>query len=156
MAADVEMAAEKRTGEPTDRLGFLLAHHGAIADRRVRGALGVTGLTPRHAMTLMYLADGPVTQQALIEVLGVDPSVVVTLLNDLERDDLARRRRDPADRRRHIVEITPEGTTALKATDAALTAAEEELFADLSARDRTALRRLLTRIRTAADDYACD
>ena len=44
----------------------------------------------------MYLDPGPVTQQALIEMLGVDPSVVVGILNDLERGELVHRRRDPA------------------------------------------------------------
>jgi DNA-binding MarR family transcriptional regulator len=138
------------------RLGFLLAQHGAITNARIRSALGVTGLTPRHGMTLIHLAAcGPVSQQALIEVLGVDPSVVVALLNDLERDGLAERQRDPADRRRHIVKITAAGTATLATVDAAVSAVESDLFADLSPAEVASLAGLLTRIRTAPEDPTC-
>ncbi|WP_424187254.1 MarR family winged helix-turn-helix transcriptional regulator [Actinokineospora sp. G85] len=142
------------TGDPMDRLGLLLAQHGAGTDTRIRAALGVTGLTPRQAMTLMFLGRGPTSQQALVDMLEVDPSVLVSILNDLERGGQATRRRDPADRRRHIVEITPEGLAALRATGVALDAVEEELFADFSARERATLHKLLNKIRTA-DDYDC-
>lgn len=141
--------------DPDYRLGFLLAYHGGITETLIRKALAATGLTPRHAMTLLQLADGPVTQKALIEKLDVDPSVLVALLNDLEGDDLVRRRRDPADRRRHIVEITPEGTSRLGTSDTALDTVERELFADLSAHDIAALRALLGRLRTSPEDFSC-
>jgi DNA-binding MarR family transcriptional regulator len=138
------------------RLGFLLAVQGAITDHRVRSALGVTGLSPRHAMTLMYLDDaGPVSQQKLAELLGVDPSQLVGILNDLERDQLAGRRRDPADRRRHIVEITTQGAATLQTTSIALAKCEDELFADLSQDEREVLGELLNRIRTSGDRYTC-
>ncbi|MGW0710224.1 MarR family winged helix-turn-helix transcriptional regulator [Streptomyces sp. NPDC002643] len=143
-------------GAPMDRLGFLLAVRGAITDAQVRSALGVTGLSPRHAMTLMYLDDaGPVSQQKLAELLAVDPSQLVAILNDLERDEFARRRRDPADRRRHIVEITPQGAATLETTSAALTRCEDELFADLTQHEREQLSELLNRIRTAGGHYNC-
>jgi DNA-binding MarR family transcriptional regulator len=141
---------------PRDRLGFLLAYHGGITETLLRKALDAAGLTPRHAMVLMHLAEGPVTQQALIEQLEVDPSVLVALLNDLEGEDLVRRRRDPADRRRHIVEITPKGTGRLAKSDLALDAVERELFADLSERDVASLRRLLGRLRTSPEDFSCE
>src|SRR5258705_8147758 len=94
-------------GVRADRLGLLLARNGQVTNARIREALGVTGLTTRHGMTLMHLSDGgAVSQQALIELVGVDPSVLVAILNDLEGHGLAQRRRDPTDRRRHILEIT--------------------------------------------------
>ncbi|MFD9502749.1 MarR family winged helix-turn-helix transcriptional regulator [Streptomyces sp. NPDC060035] len=142
-------------GDPDYRLGFLLAYHGGITETVIRKALASTGLTPRHAMTLLQLAEGPVTQKALIEKLDVDPSVLVALLNDLESDDLVRRRRDPADRRRHIVEITPEGTSRLRTSDTALDTVERELFADLSERELTTLRGLLDKLRTSPEDFSC-
>ncbi len=106
-------------------------------------------------MTLLQLADGPVTQKALIERLDVDPSVLVALLNDLEGDDLVRRRRDTADRRRHIVEITPRGSSQLRTSDTTLDTVEDELFADLSERDLATLRRLLGKLRTSPRDFSC-
>lgn len=140
---------------PGGRLSFLLAYHGAITDTVLRKALAAAGLVPRHVMTLLQLADGPVTQKALIEKLGVDPSVLVALLNDLEGEGLVHRQRDPADRRRHIVEITPEGASRLEVSDLALDAMEQALFGDLSARERTALRGLLGKLRTSPEDFSC-
>ena len=118
--------------------------------------LALTGLTPRHGMVLMNLAEGgPTSQQALIEVLAVDPSVLVAILNDLERDGLAGRRRDPADRRRHIVTITDAGVAVLTRVEEALAAVERELFADLDPAEIDQLHRLLARVRTRHDDAAC-
>ncbi|MFD4029872.1 MarR family winged helix-turn-helix transcriptional regulator [Streptomyces sp. NPDC058637] len=143
------------SASPDTRLGFLLAYHGGITETVIRKALATTGLTPRHTMTLLQLAGGPVTQKALIEKLDVDPSVLVSLLNDLEGDALVQRRRDPADRRRHIVEITPEGTSRLRKSDVALDTVERELFADLGERDLATLRGLLGRLRTSPEDFSC-
>ncbi|MCI4043681.1 MarR family winged helix-turn-helix transcriptional regulator [Streptomyces sp. TRM75563] len=140
---------------PDQRLGFLLAYHGNATQTLIHKALAATGLTPRRMMTLLQLAEGPVTQKALIERLDVDPSVLVALLNDLEGGDLVRRRRDTADRRRHIVEITPQGTAQLSTSDLALDTVEQELFADLSVRDQGALRRLLGKLRTTPQDFSC-
>jgi DNA-binding MarR family transcriptional regulator len=138
-----------------DRLGFLLARDGAITNARMRQALSLIGLTPRHGMALVHLAEnGPMGQQALIEALGVDPSVLVALLNDLERDGLVQRRRDPADRRRHIVQITSSGSAAVAKVDAAITAVECDLFADLTEDEMTQLQRMLARVRTTPHDPA--
>jgi DNA-binding MarR family transcriptional regulator len=138
-----------------ERLGLLLARHGAITNIRIRQALGVTGLTPRQSATLLNLSSGALSQQTLIEALGVDPSIVVAILNELETQGLAQRRRDPADRRRHIVEITARGTEVLCEVDTALTAVERQLFAALDAEELCVLEGLLARIHTSRDDPAC-
>jgi len=106
-------------------------------------------------MTLMHLGTGPLSQQSLIDKLDVDPSVLVAILNDLEGGDLVHRRRDPADRRRHIVDITPEGSMTLGTLETALTKVEDELFADLSAQERSTLRDLLNRVASTPTDYEC-
>ncbi|MFC6022466.1 MarR family winged helix-turn-helix transcriptional regulator [Plantactinospora solaniradicis] len=145
----------RRSGE-TERTGFLLARHGGIANARLRQALGLAGLSPRHGMTLTRLAEtGSMTQQSLLDILGVDASVLVTLLNELEDEGLVQRRRDPADRRRHIVEITPAGSAALDKVDAAVDQVERDLFATLTAEQVGQLHELLTRVRTSVNDPAC-
>lgn len=106
-------------------------------------------------MTLMHLEGGPISQRALADRLEVDPSVLVGVLNDLEGEGLAERRRDPADRRRHNVGITPAGQTALAKTNAALDEVEDGMFAGLSAQERDHLRALLDRVNTSADDFDC-
>ncbi|MFE9633035.1 MarR family winged helix-turn-helix transcriptional regulator [Streptomyces sp. NPDC006463] len=149
------MTADQDTSHPPQRLGLLLAWHGSVTQARMKKALSTAGLTPRHAMTLMHLEGGPISQRALAERLEVDPSVLVGILNDLEGDGLVERRRDPADRRRHNVAITVAGSTALGRTNAALDEVEQGLFAGLSAGDQDALRALLARIDTHADDFDC-
>ncbi|MFE6711514.1 MarR family winged helix-turn-helix transcriptional regulator [Streptomyces sp. NPDC057695] len=141
---------------PTDRLGFLLSFRGELTGARIRAALGVAGLPPRNAMTLMQLAAGPMSQRELAAAMEVDPSQLVAILNELESEGLAERRRDPADRRRHIVEITEAGSAALDRVDAAVGAAERELFGDLTEAERVLLRGLLDRVVVDATDHDCD
>jgi DNA-binding MarR family transcriptional regulator len=147
-----------RTHPPaaTERLVFLLAKHGQIMNLRLRQVLGASGLSPRHGATLMRLAQaGPTSQQGLIEALAVDASGLVAILNDLERDGLVERRRDPADRRRHIVQLTASGTRAVQAVEQAIADVEREAFADLDRAEIAQLQELLDRIRTRNDDGAC-
>ncbi len=143
---------QSTTGE---RLGLLLARHGRRLNARIRQALAVSGLSPRHGMTLVRLSQvGPVSQQDLIGFLAVDPSALVGILNDLERTGLAERRRDPADRRRHSVELTATGARVVRDVDRAIAAVEADEFADLTAEEVEQLRDLLTRMRArdCADD----
>jgi DNA-binding MarR family transcriptional regulator len=148
-------AGDDLVAEPPSRLAFLLAQHGAITNDRMRKAFGLAGLTTRQCTTLMLLAGGRMSQQALAEALAVDPSVLVAILNDLERAGLAERRRDPADRRRHIVEITAAGNQALARAQDAVSAVERELFSDLDEDELVTLRNLLARVRTSPNDPLC-
>jgi DNA-binding MarR family transcriptional regulator len=103
-------------------------------------------LRPRHIIALGVLHErGPLSQQALGEALSLDPSNVVGLLNELEQRGLVARQRDPADRRRHIVSLSPAGTRELAASDAELTRVEDDLLAALTLAERAQLRDLLTR-----------
>lgn len=139
-----------------DRLGFLLARHGQVMNVRIRQALGVTGLSPRHGAALVRLARaGATSQQALLEILAIDPSTLVTVLNDLERDGLVERRRDPADRRRHIVEITPRGRKAVSAVDRAIADVERDAFGELDDDEVAMLQSLLSRVRTRPEGDVC-
>ncbi len=136
--------------------GLALAAAGQVATTRLRQALAGHDLKPGHARVLMLLADeGATGQQALVEALGVDPSVLVAMLNDLERAGLAERRRDPADRRRHIVEISPDGTRLVGDVYTSIAAVEAELFANLDAGEIDTLQGLLARIKASSDDQAC-
>ncbi|MFF8261734.1 MarR family winged helix-turn-helix transcriptional regulator [Streptomyces virginiae] len=149
------MTTDQDGSHPPQRLGLLLAWHGAVTQTRMKQALGAAGLTPRHAMTLMHLEGGPISQRALADRLEVDPSVLVGVLNGLEGEGLAERRRDPADRRRHNVAITVAGQAALAKTNAALDEVEDGMFASLSVQERDQLRALLDRVNTSAEDFDC-
>jgi DNA-binding MarR family transcriptional regulator len=142
-----------------ERLGLLLARHGQYVNTQIRKAMATTGagLTPRHRQVLVDLSErGPTSQQSLLEALAVDPSVLVSILNDLEQQGLAERRRNPADRRRHIVEMSSKGCDVLCRIEQAVSQAEAELFADLDEADRDRLQELLTKVRTIREDPSCD
>jgi DNA-binding MarR family transcriptional regulator len=134
-----------------------LAYSGRAADVWIRKALTAHGLKPGHGhLVLLLLSDeGPTSQQALAEAVGVDPSVMVAVLNDLENDGLAERRRDPADRRRHIVEISDRGTGLVADIYRVIEGVEAELFADLDAAEVVTLKGLLARVKAPADDEPC-
>jgi DNA-binding MarR family transcriptional regulator len=104
------------------------------------------GLKLRQLMLLSYLrGDAPALQQQLCEALWLDPNNCVLLLNELEDLGYIERRRDPADRRRHVVELTDAGRVAIERAERAQESLGEELFAALSDEERASLRSLLSR-----------
>jgi DNA-binding MarR family transcriptional regulator len=104
------------------------------------------GMTVRQFVTLSYLRDHPgAPQQDLGDVLCIDASNLVLLLNELEAADLAQRRRDPVDRRRHLVHLTETGRSALELAETAQERVEGEILQGLSTEERATLRRLLAR-----------
>ena len=104
------------------------------------------GVKMRQLMLLSYLRYGaPALQQQLCEALWLDANNCVLLLNELEDMGYIERRRDPADRRRHMVELTDEGRAALERAERAQESIGDELFAALSEEERATLRSLLGR-----------
>jgi DNA-binding MarR family transcriptional regulator len=123
--------------------GMLLVKLGRVLQRRFNDALKPSELTPRHLQVLDELRQGPMSQQALADRVSVDPTKLVGLLNDLEGQHLVLRRRDPVDRRRHIVENSREGEARVDAALDAAAAVEDELLAGLDGEQRAQLRELL-------------
>ena len=126
--------------------GMLLLKIGKSAERRFEKALKPSGLSPRHLGVLFEVCACPTSQQALIESIGVDPSKLVGLLNDLEAEGLIVRKRDPEDRRRHIVEVSAKGKARLDDARQIASAVEEELLAGLDAAQREQLLMLLAQV----------
>jgi DNA-binding MarR family transcriptional regulator len=134
-----------------DRPALLLARVGRITERRFADELEGSGLKPAQVGILISLRGlGRVGQQARGELLQIDPSNLVTLLNSLEHDGLITRRRDPTDRRRHIVEISEPGLARLAQAERPLARVEDALLARLDHEEREQLRVLLGRILAAA------
>ena len=105
------------------------------------------GIKLRQLMLLSYLRAGaPALQQQLCESLWLDPNNCVLLLNEMEEMGYVERRRDPADRRRHVVDITDEGRIALERAERAQETIGDELLSALSDEERATLRSLLSRV----------
>jgi DNA-binding MarR family transcriptional regulator len=114
--------------------------------RQFEQAIAPLGLRARHLVALTHLSDhGPSPQQTLLEVLGLDASNLVALLNELEDASLIVRSRDRSDRRRGIIELSAEGERMLAEVDRALEAVDDEMLASLSDEERMTLNDLLAR-----------
>ncbi|HEY8588908.1 MAG TPA: MarR family winged helix-turn-helix transcriptional regulator, partial [Naasia sp.] len=126
------------------RTGIALTILGEGFQRRIREALAAHGLKPRQLRILDLLADrGPTGQRELAEIMAIDHSVLVNLLNPLEEERLIKRERDPDDRRRHVVTIATAGTRRLTQADQAFRDTEDAFFAVLTAEERERLHALL-------------
>lgn len=124
----------------------LVDHLARVGRRAIESSALPTGLRPRHLIALELLSQqGPSNQQGLAEALSLDPSNVVGLLNELEDRGLITRRRDPADRRRHIVELSSEGEEELGSAHDSYRVVEDDLLKALSAAERRTLHELLAR-----------
>jgi DNA-binding MarR family transcriptional regulator len=111
-----------------------------------RSSEELLGMHLRHLMTLSYLRDhNCCPQQELAEALCMDANNVVLLLNELEDRGHIARRRDPGDRRRHLVELTAAGRGALKSAETAQESIEDEVLHGLDPQERAILWQLLTR-----------
>jgi MarR family transcriptional regulator, lower aerobic nicotinate degradation pathway regulator len=138
VSTDVEVA------EFAGQLFFRLwrASHTQTAER-----LNSIGLTPALFALLNVLGarEGAIQQQ-LSSDMGIDPSAMVKLIDELETAGLAERRRRPNDRRAWEVTITPEGRRALERARRCVMQVEDEVLGGLGAADR---RQLLTLLRRA-------
>ena len=116
------------------------------------------GMHLRLIIALSYLSDHDgVPQQHLADVLAMDANNVVLLLNELESAGHITRRRDPADRRRHLVELTDACRRALLHAEHAERAIEDEVLRTLTIEERETLRSLLCRaVRDAEPSLAED
>jgi DNA-binding MarR family transcriptional regulator len=135
---------------------FLLKRVGFAAKDRTHDAFEGTGLSPFHYAVLALLEEeGPrETQAAIADALGYDRSHIVRLLDELEERDLVVRTRDPEDRRRHVVKMTPDGRRTLTKLRAIVQRLEAEFLEPLDAGERAALQALLSRL-AAHHDPRC-
>jgi DNA-binding MarR family transcriptional regulator len=137
------------------RTGVLLTVLGDSFQRHIREVLADHDLKPRQLRILDLLADrGPVGQRELAELMGVDHSVLVNLLNPLEAARLIKRERDTVDRRRHVVSIAAAGQRRLSQADQAFRDAEDGFFTPLDADEREQLHALLARLRETTEARA--
>lgn len=115
--------------------------------RQVEAAAAPLGLRARELLALQHLRDrGPAAQQALVELIGVDATNLVAILNSLEDAELIKRRRDRSDRRRAIIELSAEGEQVLAELDHSLQRLDDTLLVGLTAPEREQLKALLGRI----------
>jgi DNA-binding MarR family transcriptional regulator len=133
---------------------LLLIKLGRITAHRFTEALEPYGIRPRHVAALIELRDnGELTQQSLCGHLHLDPTNLVAILNELEERGYATRRRDPEDRRRHLVEVSKKGLAVIDKVSEVMGGVEDELLAGLEPAERQQLEVLLTGVWNGTGGY---
>jgi DNA-binding MarR family transcriptional regulator len=118
---------------------------------RTAETLNSIGLTPAVFALLNVLGarEGAIQQQ-LSSDMGIDPSAMVKLINELETAGLVKRQRRPGDRRAWEVSITLKGRRTLERARRRVTQVEDEVLGGLTAGDRRQLLILLRRALVSA------
>lgn len=145
-----ELAAPKIPRLPEELVAsssFLLKRLGFAVKERTMKAYEGTGLHPYHHAILLVLDEGSrETQGAIADTLGYDRGQLVGLLDELEERGLVERRRDPNDRRRHLVRLTGDGKRMLRRLRALAKQIEDDFLSPLSEKERANLHALLLRL----------
>jgi MarR family transcriptional regulator, lower aerobic nicotinate degradation pathway regulator len=126
---------------------FLMKRLGFKLKDQSMAAYDKAGLHPYHHAVLAVLDEGTrETQGAIADALAYDRGQLVGLLDELEERNLVERQRDPADRRRHTVRLTPDGKRALAKLRALARQLEDDFLASLDEEERAQLHALLRRL----------
>jgi MarR family transcriptional regulator, lower aerobic nicotinate degradation pathway regulator len=148
------IAMAQTSQSAVDRMpyGLLLARLGYESTARFRRALRPLNLGAQHFIVLKQLqAIGSCSQGELADALGIDYSNLASVTGQLYSRGLIERNREPADRRRYIVQLTGEGRQLLADADKAIEAGEQEMLNSLDDAEREQLWDLLRRMADALE-----
>ena len=124
--------------------GYLLLKAGHYMANEFEAALATLDLSGREFLVLSFVApEGELPQRELTERLGLDPTIIVALVDALEERRLLTRRRDATDRRRNVLALTASGRRVHSRAVTAAAKAEASFLAPLSPSQRTELQSLL-------------
>jgi DNA-binding MarR family transcriptional regulator len=132
---------------------YVLAKLGRLAQRLTQESIAGQGLLLPHVSVLITLDDfGPLAQHELADRLALNRSHLVHYVDELESREAVRRDRDPQDRRRQVVSLTPAGRTLLARLRTPIDEVQERFLAVLSEHERAVLMELLVRVLEHADE----
>ncbi len=128
-------------------IGLQLSRTARAASRAFDEALAQAGGSVPVWLVLISLKRQQLrNQRELAEAVGIREATLSHHLTAMDEQGLVTRRRDPANRRVHLVELTEAGEAAFQRLRGAATAFDQRLRGDLSAADAAQLARLLDRL----------
>lgn len=129
-------------------VGYNLRRAHAVQRQRFASVFGPEGIRPVLLSALGIIYETPkLSQSELGKLLDVKRANVVTMLDELEKRRLVKRRRSNEDRRAHEIELTPRGREQTRRWLAMHAQLEGDLVANLGPREREQLLALLKKIR---------
>ena len=148
----VHMAQVQQTAVERIPYGLLLARLGQESTARFRRSLRPLNVGAQQFIVLKQLqVFGSCSQGELADALGIDYSNLASVTGQLYGRGLIERDRDPADRRRYVVQLTAEGVQLLADADNAIKAGEEDMLQSLEDSEREQLWELLRRMADALE-----
>lgn len=134
----------------TEFAGQLFFRLWRAAHTQTAAALESIGLTTALFAVLNFLVRGPAIQQEIGAAIGIDPSTMVQLIDQLESTGLAKRRPHAKDRRAREVSITPKGRRALERARDLARQVEDDVLQGLDGEERPQLIKLLCKALSSA------
>ena len=129
---------------------YLMAKTGSLARQRWAGMLAELKVSPSQYGVLMALGEaGPLGQQRLAELVGVDPRNAVPIIDALAAHGLVDREVDPVDRRRRVLDLTARGREVVDELASVGAGIERDLLSPLSPAEQATLRRMLRAVLSA-------
>lgn len=128
-------------------VGLNLARAAKLVSRAFDDALAAAGGSTPTWLVLISLKTQPgANQRAIAEAVGIQGATLTHHLNAMESAGLLTRRRDPANRRMHLVELTDAGEQLFHDLRKAAVAFDRRLRVDLDPDDIDRLQELLAKL----------
>ena len=142
-----DSGAARRDPSSGDGFAYLLVQLGFHLAGKFAERLAPLGLEPRHfGMLTRLAANEGRSQQAIGELMGLNPTRMVFLVDELEQRGLVERRRNPADRRSYALYLTDQGRAKLREAQETSAGHADQVGASLTDAERTQLTTLLRRL----------
>ena len=144
-AAKLEIAPDY--GLLPNLLGYHLRRAQSAVFQDFAASMNGTDITPgQFGVLALIQANSGLSQTRLAQILGIDRSTLVAVLDKLERQGLVERAARPNDRRSHALKLSRQGQTRFEALARLVKKHEARIARQLSSRERQMLIELLQRI----------
>ena len=132
---------------------YLMAKTGSLARQRWASMLAELKVSPSQYGVLMALGEaGPLGQQRLAELVGVDPRNAVPIIDSLAAHGLVHREVDPVDRRRRVLDLTARGREVVGELASVGAEIERDLLSPLTPAEQATLRHMLRALLSAGQE----